>query len=247
MLVGAASLVLVATRVLAVSYFDQTSAAAVLGAQGTGSVVVGALITLWPLVPLAVGVLILLPRAMMPGKSGEFTRFEWFLLFLCVVFLVPWIVGVVLGFVLGLNRLVLRIRHKEIITAATPAARATLRKVAVGSLLTGVLALAAVSDPWLPAERFDLKTGVPVVGYALRTESGQITVLRDRDRRVIRLSVGDVSDRSYCEVVRSRINVSRHLPDWMLSRGPTAALIAARGEHPNYPPCPDLYAGMMHL
>ncbi len=62
------------------------------------------------------------------------------------------------------------------------------------------LVVAGSGRLWLPAEVFTLAGGEEVVGYALSDSDGSVVVVREDDRSLIRLDLDELSSRSYCRV-----------------------------------------------
>ncbi len=87
-------------------------------------------------------------------------------------------------------------------------------------------------DMWLPAEV--IRTGNRTeVGYVLNEKDGRLIVLRDDDRRVITIDVGDVRARFICDVDRSSGWFDRAFGRRVFD------LLPAEGERgPDYPRCP---------
>lgn len=78
-------------------------------------------------------------------------------------------------------------------------ARSYLITLGMGAVLMWV-AIAASARMWLPPERFQLRGGDELVGYALAEDSQSVTVLAERDRSVRRVASASVSERSYCRL-----------------------------------------------
>ena len=55
-------------------------------------------------------------------------------------------------------------------------------------------------QPWLPAERITVKSGAPIVGYALTEDAHWMVVLQAAPRSIQYIPAGDVISRSVCQV-----------------------------------------------
>lgn len=55
-------------------------------------------------------------------------------------------------------------------------------------------------QPWLPAEHITVKSGVPIVGYALTEDDHWMVVLKAAPRIIHYIPAGDVTSRSVCQV-----------------------------------------------
>jgi hypothetical protein len=59
-------------------------------------------------------------------------------------------------------------------------------------------------SPWLPAEKFSLKSGASYYGYALSEDQDWFVVLLSKTRRIVYLSAPDVVRRRVCETLSQR-------------------------------------------
>lgn len=225
---------IVATRVLAVSAWSGTTATAVLAAQGTGSVVVGAMLDSWPAMAMLVVLFGIVAFATNPrGNSAP----RWAVAaaaLIAALFVMPWtfalIAVVAWGAVKGFDRM-RRVSRTEQQKKAPPWG------------LTGIVVLLAavvfaVSPvPWLPAETFtvDGTDDEQLVGYVLGEDGEDLLILRDRDRRVLRVPLSEIEDRRFC--LAAKESPSSYL--WKESRRllvPAFALTATDGA-PGYAAC----------
>jgi hypothetical protein len=60
------------------------------------------------------------------------------------------------------------------------------------------LTLTFIASPVLPLETLDLRSGEHMVAFVLNDEGPTLTVLRDRDRKVVRIPVASVVSREFC-------------------------------------------------
>lgn len=95
-----------------------------------------------------------------------------------------------------------------------------------------LLALLLNDDVWLPAERIDLMDSGRVVGYVISDQSEWVTILRESDRSLLRVSSSLVSDRQVCELPRG----GRLTLPGANNPSPVEALL--RATPPSLPDCP---------
>lgn len=53
-------------------------------------------------------------------------------------------------------------------------------------------------DPWIPAERIELARQAQIIGYVVAYDDAWVTVLREEDRRIMRLRPADIVGRTLC-------------------------------------------------
>lgn len=207
LVVATGSVLLVATRLLAVSGYSPTTATAVLQAQGTAPVIVGSLIDFWPLIAVGTLGVILGARRHHVVRSLRGARALLTLAGLCwIVFLVPALFTAVLFLAYLTARLIGRLRH---VGPASPgAARLAPAATAATAILLLGMGVAVNPTPWLPAERMEIDQQPPLVGYVLADTGTSLLVLVDDDRRVVRLPADEVPSRGLCRV-RTALLVDR--------------------------------------
>lgn len=162
-----------------------------------------------------------------------------FISLILTAFLTPWIVlPIVIAIVLWNFRPLIRAaRRKEHPLVTHPLASATLTtQRAVGQVAWVALGLIAIGifvanrTMWLPPEIVETRSGPAVIGYWLSEEpvGKTVAILRESDRQIVRMRIGDIVRRSYCRVDSDR------------SLRASALLSLLVRDAPDYPLCEDL-------
>lgn len=223
---------LVALRLLAVAWFDFPTALAILSENGTGSVVVGFVVTTG--VPV-IGMVSLIGSAMWIAMADR-SMWAWAALLAALalnVVLVPLSWFVVVIPLAGVWWFVGRAsRHgKSESETPPPQPRTGLKPPWWDDLIpgafVGLLLMATLlnGSPWLPAEVLTVDSNSkPIVGYMLNDDNDQLVVLTKDKRLIRRYPITSVTDRRVC---RAPVSIIAGLS------------LAARIRNPAEPrPCP---------
>ncbi|MDP1820360.1 MAG: hypothetical protein Q8K58_10800 [Acidimicrobiales bacterium] len=215
-LVSASLATAAAIRLFRIAHGDVTTALAVLQRSDTSTVLVGLLVDLVPVVTPAIGLTLLL--AIPPSESASAWKKVggYGVLGLLIFSLVP------------LNLLLIAVGLTGAF-AVIPAVRRWLFRDhslsgvgAVGGIAL-VLVVVVPDDPWLPAEIVRIDSA-ETAAYVLDDE-GTVSVLRDRDRKVIFLPSSSLDDRRLCSATGS---------EWPS----LLTLVAGFERSADYPDCP---------
>jgi len=217
--------VMVFARLLAVSNYDAVTARAVLANAGPTQVVLGSLFTslpaLLPIIAIGLPTLFRL-RTRGGGPLGQVGWSVTFALLLATAFVITqtslytrpwWSLAVSLGIALVLGLTVEAFLRRQIANDTTGqlADRPWLAEdVGLATVLLLNLLVVTGSEPWLPAEKIELRTGDPVVGYVLDETDDQLVVLENDDRRVSRLELTDVTSREICRLTQPALDRERY-------------------------------------
>jgi hypothetical protein len=228
---------LVCFRVLAIARYNPSTFRAILATAGPAQVILGTFVGLLPILVLAVVVLYapVVYRWTYHGPVRRFTREQrmfggtlWLLVTLVVLvfslLVWPWpqVVMFLVLFLISGFYFDWIIRRVEASSGRELTFRPWHLVAAVVFSLLGVFAVDP--DPWLPAEKIELRGQDPLVGYVLSESNDELDVLEHGDRLVIRVDRADVESREIC---RPEIDYGL-LPELRLFNPDT-----------NYDRCPD--------
>lgn len=215
----------IALRIFSVAAYNPQTAYGILQAQGTGTVIIGSLLSLVGLLPLFLTPLVLAAYDTIPAKMKDTYRTAYvgllILLLLIAVFITPLLGVLVIIYVLALEAylMVSRQRGEKVIQAArrqrSPEQqfeidrrtrelglkiRKRRRGLSLGMVVTIVFTLfqATVGAvPWLPPTELTVKAGRPVLGWVLAESHSFTTVLRNSGQ-ISYISTGLITGKRIC-------------------------------------------------
>jgi hypothetical protein len=222
---GAVGAVLV-IRLLAVGEWDTSTAHAILQTGGTGTVLLGAMVSLVSAVlPGALAVAIARPAYRWGRGAGrpDAALVMSTILFVLVALLVAPMVYLIVGVPVA-SFLAFLIGRADTGKPEDLATRDNLRMLATALVFGSASVLLVSAQPWLPREVLIITGGDRVVGYVLVANSDSTAVLQHQPRQVIYLDHGSVVRRAICDPERS----------WWWKRVPANYSQTAT----DYPACP---------
>jgi hypothetical protein len=183
------SVALTAIKLMTVAGGDPETAYAILQAQGTGTVIIGALLTSIGFVIAPIGVaLIATPSKTTVGSRPGNHYMLGFLLLIVAAFTTPWFqLLVIAGSTLLVWLIVEGTMMASMVLAGVPKWKRQMKfqsnYLITLSLTYICFAIAGAfinSTPWLPTEKISLHGYSPMTGYVLARDDSQIVVLRYR-------------------------------------------------------------------
>jgi hypothetical protein len=242
-LITIVSVALIALKLMSVSSGNLETADAILQAQGTGTVIVGAFLTIIGLIVAPVGMaLAVMPLAMDPEKNPE--RFSYATLAGGVLLLVAiesasWY-NLVVSFTgaLLLATLADILFLRQLINSSVPSwkrrsvhFRRFLNLWIAFYLAAVIVAVALASTPWMPTQSFTIRRSAPVVGYLLSRDSTEIVILNEFTGIVQNLPTQDVTSMEEC-------TVSNYWQKETLSQVVPILRLSFAIHYTQYPSCP---------
>jgi hypothetical protein len=250
LVLGAAGSAIILARLLLVSAFNHETAVSLLTMQGTGTAVLGSLLSITPVIPFAALLVVVYLAALSVERTGDIPDgyvAPYLALTVVTVLTAPLVLAgvvavaaVAIGYTrYGARRTVTSARSAD--CGARSGEPPTLsnggraqhapwvrRHIAMWFITVGGLALAS-APPWLPAERVTIGKGgeqISVVGYVLQESDDELVVLLDSPREVMRYSSDQGFRRSFCEIPYGLIAGGRPLITYLIPSTP-----------PKYPTC----------
>jgi hypothetical protein len=217
LLIGLASTLLVALRLLAVAGFDEETAYGILQAAGTASIIVGAFIPVIGLIAISIGVLLIM-RAPTEERRGLFK--STFLVYAAgLALMIGTLTAPIGGLILLGSAMLLGTIHRGILwviarrqgkNKRAKEGRAVVEQERPGFPSIGgrliamysVLAIAAVvilAPPWMPAERISVKgDDIPITGFILSKTPTDVVILNGASRQIAYLKTQDIVEQMPC-------------------------------------------------
>ncbi|MDQ4144633.1 MAG: hypothetical protein M3198_12995 [Actinomycetota bacterium] len=184
---------LLLVKIMRVSHLNSRSAHALVATVGPMEIILGTFVTHFPTILFVIALLLTW------WAIGSFAAARTFstahvaaaATVLFALLLLPW------PFVVALLAIgVFRWFHRR--SHADAPARRTGYYLVVGAV---AVLLIADAEPWLPPERFAMKDGTEVLGYALaeaETSTGWMIILKDGDRSVVHVPEEEIAQRHPC-------------------------------------------------
>lgn len=235
--------VYVAARLLFIARFDVSTAATILQASGTATLVAGTALSLLPFalpfVSLAFALAVFWDSSLL-GANRALSRFLLTLSLVALVAITTLLVAILtLGLVVVIAAFSGRVRD-EIPDGGVSQLVARSRSLRIAmTIFASLLFLAPIIQqrPWFPLEYMATSEGAVVVGYVLGETQGHVAVMEQDDRSIVLVDIEDISDRGICELGGSA-DLAAQIPQIRLGQS-LLGEVMWRDAVPKYSRCPQ--------
>jgi hypothetical protein len=200
--IAGASAALASLKILNEAHFDVTTAQEILRTSGTGSILLGASLSLLTLLGVGLGSMILLVAWIRSGEPLMWASVTAVVLFLIGVFVLPFFL---VGYIVAAAVLYWVFHRRSTRRADRQAGAAESKRAALIFSLTTlgaiylIYAVIAGTPFWLPKEVVQLENDERYVGYVLGQREGWTRILLSEDRSILQVRESDIEDRFNCE------------------------------------------------